>query len=90
MIDTGSDINAIRRSVFAKLSIQCQTDRQQKFTAAGGASVSAKEYFRENVTIDGDAFETNFYVVRDTDIPTEIVIGNELSFKPEVEWKNDD
>lgn len=85
LIDTGSDINAIRRSVFARLKIQYKSGPQQKFTAAGGASVTAKDFFEEKVTIDGNEFDTIFYVVSDTDIPTDIVIGNDLLFKPEIE-----
>lgn len=80
LIDTGSDINAMRRSAFEKLKtseVQCD---EQNYKGAGGANVTVSSNFFCLVTIDGEEFSTVAYVVKDTDIPNDIVIGNELLF----------
>lgn len=56
----------------------------QQFKAAGGASVNACNYF-ESISIDSEQFETKIYIVQETDILTEMVIGNELLFSGEVD-----
>lgn len=84
LIDTGSDISGIRRSLFEKLDIPFKVGYAQNFKAAGGAKVTAKDYFHEKIDIEGEQFESVFYILSDEDIPTEMIIGNELLFSGEV------
>lgn len=84
LIDTGSDISGIRRSLFEKLAIPFKVGCAQNFKAAGGAKVTAKDYFYEKIDIEGEQFETVFYILGDDDIPTEMIIGNDLLFSSEV------
>lgn len=85
LIDTGRNINAIRRSLFKKLDKRSKYGPIENFKAAGGAILTVNEYFVEQVKIDDDIFETTFFVGGENDIPTEVVIGNELLFNEEVE-----
>lgn len=85
LIDTGSDINAIRRSLFETLNIRSNVGPLEKFKAAAGAVLSAFEYFVAKVKIDNDVFQSLFYIVGENDIPTQVVIGNELLFNKSVE-----
>lgn len=84
LIDTGSDINAIQKSVFDSLGIPYKTGCNQKLKTAGNSSIGVNNYFYETITIDGELFQTVFYVLNDEDIPIGMIIGNELLFSPEV------
>lgn len=80
LIDTGSDINAMRRSIFKKTNISELKCAPRYFKGAGGAKISVTGYFSAEVWIDDQIFYTRMYIVNDSDIPMDVVIGNELLF----------
>lgn len=64
LIDTGSVINAMRNSIFGKLkNVMINSENGREFTGAG---------------IDKEKFKTKIYIVKDNDIPVDLLIGNEL------------
>lgn len=81
LIDTGSDINAVRERVFNKLNIDANIGIEKKFTGAGGATVKVNRFFEANMFIDDDLFTSKTYIANDVDIPFDVVIGNELIFE---------
>lgn len=81
LIDTGSDINAIRERVFRNLNIAMTKCAPRNFTGAGGAALTVKGYFEGNLFIDDDYFSTIVYVCGDADIPADVVVGNELIYE---------
>lgn len=80
LIDTGSDINAVRKSIFDSLKINFKIGIMREFTGAGGSTIKAERFFVGNLFIDDQDFESPIYIVNDSDIPIDIVIGNELIF----------
>lgn len=84
LIDTGSDINAIREYYFKKLKIKTTKGLSHEYKGAGGAFVSVREYFIDEVVIDGEKYKTKIYVVDDEQIPVDLVIGNELLYDVEL------
>lgn len=81
LIDTGSDINAVRECVFDKLNIEAKIGIEKKLTGAGDATVKVNRFFEAKMFIDGDLFTTKTYIVKNNDIPVNVVIGNELIFE---------
>lgn len=81
LIDTGSDINAVRECVFKKLGVDSQFQSTTKnVSGAGGAKITANSYFNGKLLIDNQSFTSKIYIVNNNDILTDVLIGNELLF----------
>lgn len=50
------------------------------YTGAGGADIKSSSYFDGELLIDDQHFIKRFRIVKDNDIPTDILIGNEFLF----------
>lgn len=81
LIDTGSDISAVRESVFKKLNVEQRTSINKSFACVGASSINTNRFFDGSLIIDGEEFKTRIYIVSDKDIPVEAVIGNELLYE---------
>lgn len=84
LIDTGSEINAMKRSVFNKLKISHDVGVARKFHGAGGAEISTNRFFTGKMRIDDDDYESRIYILNDDEIYDEMIIGMELLYEHEV------
>lgn len=84
LIDTGSEINAIKKSVFNKLKMAYNNGIARKFIGAGGAEISTNKFFMAKIRIDDEDFETKIYIINDDEIYDEMIIGMELLYEHEV------
>lgn len=84
LIDTGSDINIIRNIIFEKLNVTPIKGNKRELSGAGGSKIITELFIEEEVSIDHEKFTTKIYIVRDCDIPFDMIIGNELLFKANV------
>lgn len=90
LIDTGSDINLITKSEFEKINegVDYQTE-STCITGIAKNKVYTEGMFIANVQIDQYYTDVKFHVVKDSEIPVTIIIGNpilkdfEVSFTPE-------
>lgn len=78
LIDTGSDINAVRKSFFAKLQIPSSSGKMRNLKGAGGGCIKVDRYFREKIVVDDEEFESTFFILNDNEVPYDVIIGNEL------------
>lgn len=80
-IDTGSDINAVRESFAKKLKIdEIIYNHTDKYKGAGGAEVKSNRHFFGELFIDDQYFSPRFRIVRDDDIPADVLIGYEFLY----------
>lgn len=78
LIDTGSDVNIIRKEVAEEANIQFCKNGSVKLKVAGQQYVSTIGYTYQTIRIDGESFDTIFYVVINRDLPVRALIGDEL------------
>lgn len=71
LIDTGSDINAIRRKTFEKLNASELNCAVKSYKGIGGANVSVTSNFIGEMLIDDQTFISRIYIMKDTDIPVD-------------------
>lgn len=88
LIDTGSDVNAVRKSFFDKLNITCKSGIVRILKGAGGGSIKVDKYFKEKIVFDDECFESIFYIMEDDDVPYNMIIGNELLYDNILIMKN--
>lgn len=84
LIDTGSDINAIKSSVFNKLKISFDVGFARKFLGAGGAEISTNKFFIGKMHIDGENYDSKIYILNDDEIYDEMIIGMDLLYEHKV------
>lgn len=90
LVDTGSEINAIKKCVFEKLKTSYDVGIARKFYGAGGAEISTNKFFVGKICIDGESYESKIYIMNNDEIYDEMIIGMELLYEHEVIFNRGD
>lgn len=84
ILDTGSDLNLIRASVYIQLGAPQLSKQTIPFESVSAISHRTLGRFRADVIIDGLIFTLNIDVVPDQFLGQELLIGGELSEQAEL------
>ncbi|XP_012245686.1 uncharacterized protein LOC105681303 [Bombus impatiens] len=87
-IDTGSDLNLVRMSMYLRLGAPQLENRIIKFDSIGAVNVHTMGQFKTDIMIDGLKATLDFDVVPDNFLGYDVLLGIELTEQMEVRVKH--
>lgn len=78
LIDTGSDATLVQISFFNSIKEVNLIESAKRFSGFGRNVVTARGYFKANILIDDEQFDSNVYVIPDQDGIPNCIIGRNI------------